>query len=82
MRAAGHVGEELQHVGAHGVVGEVVLDAPDRLEAERLGQVGEAQLVAIDLEIAALEVRVLKDASHADVHASLPLECRQMYQDS
>ena len=27
--AAGHVGEELQHVGTHRVVVEVMLDAPD-----------------------------------------------------
>ena len=39
-----HVGEELQHVGAHRVVGEVVLDAPDRLEPERLGEIGEPEL--------------------------------------
>ena len=41
LGAPRHVGEELQDVRAHRVVGEVVLDAPDRLEAERLGQVGQ-----------------------------------------
>ena len=51
VRAAGHVGQELQHVRAHRVVGEVVLDAPDRVEAERLGEVGEAELVPVDLGV-------------------------------
>ena len=41
---ARHVGEELQHVGAHGVVGEVMLDAPHGFEAQRLGEVGQTQL--------------------------------------
>src|SRR5205823_8974311 len=39
-RPSRHVGEELEDVRAHRVVGEVVLDAPDRVEAERLGEIG------------------------------------------
>src|SRR5439155_27321268 len=38
-----HVGEELEDVRAHRVVGEVVLDAPDRVEAERLSEVGKKE---------------------------------------
>ena len=71
LRAPGHVGEELQHVGAHRVVREVVLDTPDRLERQRLRQVGQMQLVAIDLAIRPGLLRILEDARHPDVHADL-----------
>ena len=53
VRAPGEVGQVLQHVGAHRVVGEVVLDAPQRLEAERLGEVAEPELVAVDVAVGA-----------------------------
>ena len=45
--AAGHVGEELEHVGAHGVVGEVVLHAPDGLETQGFGQLGKTEFVPV-----------------------------------
>ena len=67
---AGEVGEHLQHVGAHRVVGEVVLDAPDRLVAERLGDAAEPQLLLVHLEIAAALVGALEDDGESDVHAS------------
>src|SRR5262249_46509203 len=43
-------------------------DAPDRLVAERLRQTAEAQLLLIDLEVAAPRVRALEDDCHSDVH--------------
>ena len=68
LRAAGHVGQELHHVGAHRVVGEMVLDRPDRFEAQRLGHVGQRQLVQVDLAVAERAAGVLEDCSHSDVH--------------
>ena len=67
--ASRHVGEELQHVGAHRVVGEVVLDAPDGLKAERLGEIGEPELGHVDLAVRAHATRVLEDGGHAYLHA-------------
>ena len=65
--AAGHERQELQDVRAHGVAGEVVLDAPDRFEAERFGQVGEPDLVPIHLGVG-LRGRRLEDRRIPDVH--------------
>ena len=68
---AGEVGEHLQHVGAHRVGGEVVLDAPDRLEAEPFGHPAEAQLLLVHLQIAEPRVRGLEDDRESDVHGTL-----------
>jgi hypothetical protein len=51
----------------------VVLDAPDRLEAQRLGELGQSQLVLVDLAIAALLLGVLEHRRQANVHRRLPL---------
>jgi len=72
-RAAGHVGQELQHVGAHRVVGEVVLDAPDRLVAEGLGQVGQGQVRRPHLLVRQRPSEALEDGRHADVHREPPI---------
>jgi hypothetical protein len=69
LRARGDPGEILQHVGAHRVVGEVMLDAPDRLEAERLGEIDEGQVVVVDGAVRPRVARVLKDDRRPDVHA-------------
>src|SRR5207237_260322 len=53
------------------VVGEMVLDAPDRFEAQRLGHVGERQLVQIDLVVAERAAGVLEDGGHSDMHGAL-----------
>jgi hypothetical protein len=50
----------------------MVLDPPDRLEAERLGEVGESQLVGVDLAVGPRLARVLEDGRHSDVHGTLP----------
>ena len=66
--AASHVGEELQHVGAHRVVVEVMLDAPDGIEAKLLDHLGEAQLVAINLGIGKCVVGILEYCAISNVH--------------
>ncbi len=68
LGAPGHVRQELQHVGAHRVVGEVVLDAPDRVVAERLDEIGEPQLLPVHLVIGTHAARILEDDGGADVH--------------
>jgi hypothetical protein len=72
LGAAGHIGQKLQHVRAHRVIGEVMLDAPDRLEAERLGQVGQPELVAIDLAVGSRLAGVLEHGRQTNVHGKLP----------
>jgi hypothetical protein len=69
VRAAGEVRQVLQHVRAHRVVGEVMLDSPDRLEAELLGEDAEPQLPLVDLAVAAIRIGALEDQRGADVHA-------------
>src|SRR5262249_39536346 len=73
LRAAGDVRQELQHVRTHGVVGEVVLHTPHGLEAERLGEIGQPQLVAIDVTVGAALLWILEDRRHSNVHAGSPL---------
>ena len=68
---ARHVGQELHRVWAHRVVGEVVLDGPDGVEAERLGPFGQAEFRLIDLGVRAGVVRVLKNRGISDVHGCL-----------
>ena len=68
---ARHVGQELQHVGAHRVVVEVMLDRPDRVESERLGHLGKPQFVAIDLGVGKCVVGILESCSVAYVHGIL-----------
>src|SRR6185437_7237147 len=77
-RPARHVGQKLNDVGTHRVVGEMVLDRPDRFEAERLGHVGQRQLVEIDLPVRDPAAGVLEDGGHSDVHAALLLVVASM----
>ena len=51
LRAAGEVGQELGRVVDHRVGREVVLDGPQQVEAERLDQPPEVELLAIDLRV-------------------------------
>ena len=60
LRAARHVREELEGVGHHRVAREVVLDRPDGIEAEWLGEASELQLVRVDLVVGACR-RPLED---------------------
>ena len=60
------------HVRAHGVVGEVVLDAPAGLEAELLGEPGELQVVAPDIAVAPRLARILEDRHLSDVSPRAP----------
>ena len=70
---AGHVRQPLHRVGAHRVVVEVVLDRPQRLEAELDGEVAQPQLVLVHLVVAERVVRVLEGGVVTDVHAFIPL---------
>ena len=63
-----HVGQELNHIRAHGVVGEMVFHSPYRLKTQWFGQVGHAELVAINLEVGLLPLRVLENRGHPYVH--------------
>ena len=67
-RAAGEPRQELQVVGAGGVVREVVLDRPELVEAELLAELRDPLLVADDLLVAELALVVLEDEQQADVH--------------
>jgi hypothetical protein len=48
-----------------------MLDAPQRFEAEGLGQITQAEFVAIDIPIGASFACALKNDRHADVHMFL-----------
>jgi hypothetical protein len=45
-----------------------MLDAPDRIEAERLGHLGEAKLVAINLGVGKCVFGILENCAIANVH--------------
>ena len=62
------VREELDGVWRQEVVGEVVLDRPDRLEATRDRQVDEGELVGVDVGVGAQVPEVLEGHGVADVH--------------
>src|SRR5438093_918127 len=73
FRAPGEVREVEEDVGAHRVVGEVVFDAPQRFEPERLGEIAEAKLVPVDVAIGSPFALALNNAAQSDVHrAPLP----------
>ena len=57
--STGHVGQELERIWAHGVVGEMVFDSPHRVELEPFCLTGERKFVPIYLGICLLTVRVL-----------------------
>ena len=69
-RPPGHVGQELGHARAHGVVGEMVLGRPDAVEAHRLRRLGQRHLLPPDLAVRQLPVRVLEKAAQADMHGT------------
>jgi hypothetical protein len=45
-----------------------MLDPPDRLEAELLGEHAQPELLLVDLEVAASVIRSLEDERSSDVH--------------
>ena len=69
---ARHVGQELDDVGAHGVVGEMMFDAPDGVEAQFFGLECQGEIARIDLVIRGLAIRVLKDHPSTDMHINAP----------
>src|SRR5262249_32449241 len=54
------------------VVGEVVLDAPQGVEAERFEEIGQTQLCEVHLAIAATGHEVLEDRRGTDSHEQTP----------
>src|SRR4030095_16567415 len=52
--------------------GEGVLPRPDRVEAERLRQVGHRQLVGVDVRVGARVAEVLEERAGAYVHDGAP----------
>ena len=50
----------------------MVLDRPDRFEAQRLGHVGQRQLVEVDLAVRDGAAGVLEDGRHSDMHGLVP----------
>ena len=68
LRAAGKVGQILEHVGTHRVVSEVMLDAPQRIEAQRLREVAQMQIIAVNLTIGPSFVLALKDYRGSYMH--------------
>ena len=66
--ATGHVRQELHNVGTHRVVVEVMLDGPQRLEAELHREITELQLLAVHLVIGECVERILEHGRVADVH--------------
>ena len=63
-----HVGQELHRVGAHGVIVEVMLNGPDRVEPERFGHLRQANLVQPDLAVGQLIIGILKNRTVSYVH--------------
>jgi len=72
FRLCRHVRKELKHVWTHRVIGEVVLDTPDRLKAKWLSLKGEVKVSRIDIPIRNLFPGILKDHRHSDVHGIPP----------
>ena len=50
-----------------------MLDGPDRIEAERLGHLGQAQLVAINLGVGKCVAGILENRAVANVHDNVLL---------
>src|SRR5215475_2260384 len=63
-----HIGKELQDVRAHRIVSKMMLDRPDGIKAERLGHLGQPQLLAVDLSVGEGVARVLKEGSVTNMH--------------
>ncbi len=66
--ARGEVGQQLNHVGHHRVSGEMMFDAPDRVEPQRLGEIAKHQVVAVNL-IVGLVADVKHRYGGANFHA-------------
>jgi hypothetical protein len=66
-RPPGEVREDLERVRAQHVAAEVMLEAPERIEAERLGEVSESQLALHQLVV--VDARMVHERNaHSDVH--------------
>ena len=67
-----HVGQELNRIGDHLVVGEVMFGRPHGIEAQLLGQIAKLDLFLPDIAVRTRAVRVLERRGVADLHCVLP----------
>ncbi len=70
--ATSHIGKELENVRHHRVWREVVLDAPDGVESQRLGKIGKVEIILIDLIVRPLVAGVLHENRHPNFHNDPP----------
>jgi hypothetical protein len=74
LRAPGQVREDLRRVRPHRVPVEVVLDAPDRIEAERLGELGEPHVERERVLVRGRLEVVLQNQLKPDFHGGPPCD--------
>jgi hypothetical protein len=68
-----HEGQKLGDVRTQGVIGEVVLHGPDRIQPQRLRHQRDVELVLVHVEIALRQIGViLKQHQLADFHGRAP----------
>src|SRR5262249_18497328 len=66
-----HIGEELEDIRTHRILGEMVLHRPDGVKAERLSHLGKAQLLTVDFRVGEGIAGVLKNGGVANMHDGL-----------
>ena len=69
--ASPHPRQVLHGVGREEVVGEVMLDGPQGIEPEIYGEIGQSQLVGVDLCVGCCVPRVLKPPGYPTSWAAL-----------
>ena len=66
----------MQHVGAHRVVVEMMLDAPDGIEAERRIEVANMEIFGINFAIRSNIEGILENYSSTNFHLEILREAR------
>ena len=67
---ASHVTQKLGDIGAHRVIGKVMLNTPQRVEPQRFSQLGDFKFGVIDSQVGHI-AGVLEEHVNANVHKSL-----------
>ena len=76
LRAAGEIAEQLRRRRRHRVAGEMMLEREYGIEAERLGEIAQFEVLLVDGDIRS--GRLGQDAErHADLHGRLLRICRE-----
>jgi hypothetical protein len=75
LRPAGVIREQVRRRRRHRVPGEVVLECPQRIEAERLGQIAERHVLREYRRVGAAFL-LQHVERHSDFHECLPFEAR------